>query len=479
MLLECLQKTALEKCGLNQVQPILLGVSGGADSLAMLYGLKALGYQLVVAHVDHGLRPESRAEAVFVQQVAESQNVPFFIQHVDVGQVAKEGRLSIEEAARDVRYKFLFEQARIHHCQAVSVAHNADDQVETVLMHLIRGAALPGLTGMSYRRVMSQWDNEIPLVRPLLDIWRDEIDAYVAEMGLTPCTDLSNLDTAYHRNRIRHALIPYLTTYNPQVKAAIWRMADVLNEEENFITCQTQEAYQQCLQGEAEDLITLDLKTFTDLPTALKRRVLRQAIAQLRPDLRDIGFDAIMRGLAFIEGRTAWGEVDLVARVSLAVIDKVLIVKTWDAELPDFGMPLLLHAQFNGLLGLEKAVNLRHGWRIEANLLEHRPDRLIEVVKNLSPNEAWLDYDLVRMPLVVRGRVEGERFHPLGMAGHSQGLQDLYTNLKIPEHLRSLWPLVVSTDKIAWVVGLRPAEDFKISAATQRILTLKLTKNGT
>jgi len=288
---------------------------------------------------------------------------------------------------------------------------------------------------------------------------------------------MSNLDTTYHRNRIRHELIPYLETYNPQIKAVIWRMADVLNEEESFLTCQTQEAYVQCLQGKTEDRITLNLKIFNDLSTALKRRVLRKAIAQLRPDLRDIGFDAIARGLAFLERPIVGGEIDLVARLNLAVIDEMLMIKTWDAELPDLGQSLLFNAQFNELLTLGKSINLRHGWRIEANLLEHRPDRLLDVVKNLPPDEAWLDYDLVNLPLVVRGRKKGESFRPLGMDGHTQGLQDFFTNLKIPEHMRSLWPLVICGQKVAWVVGLRPSEDFKITAATQRILKLKLKKD--
>jgi tRNA(Ile)-lysidine synthase len=475
MLLKRLAQTAAEKCGLLKTQQILCGVSGGADSLALLFGLQALGYQLAIAHVDHGLRPESQAEARFVQQIADSQKLPFFLQCIDVGHVAKLEGQSIEEAARVVRYQFLFEQARVHHCQAVAVAHHADDQVETVLMHLMRGAALPGLTGMSYQRLMPQWDDKIPLVRPLLDTWREEIDAYIAEIGLTPCNDLSNLDTTYHRNRIRHELIPYLESYNPQIKAVIWRMADVLNEEDRFLTCHTEEAYEQCLHGETEDRITLNLKLFKDLSTALKRRVLRQAIAQLRPDLRDIGFDAIARGLAFLERPIVRGEIDLVARLNLAVIDEMLLIKTWDADLPDLGQPLLLNALFDDQLTLEKSINLRHGWRIEASLLENRPDRLLDVVKNLPPDEAWLDYDLVNIPMVVRGRKEGECFRPLGMDGHTQGLQDFFTNLKIPEHIRSLWPLVICGQKVAWVVGLRPSDDFKITASTQKILKLKVT----
>lgn len=472
-----LEHAVVEKCGLAREQPILLGVSGGADSLALLYGLQTLGFDLVVAHVDHGLRVESKTEAEFVQQVAKARGLPFCCQRVDVSRIAKIEGQSIEEAARIVRYEFLFEQARAHQCQAVAVAHHADDQVETVLMHVMRGAALPGLTGMTFRRLMPQWDAVIPLVRPLLEIWRHEIEKYVAGIGLTPCVDVSNLDTTYHRNRIRHELIPELETYNPQIKAVIWRMADVLQEEEHYLGTLTQDAYYECLMDEAEDRITLNLPSFIALSIALKRRVLRHALSLLRPDLRDIGFDAIARSLAFIE-KSNGNEIDLVARLNLAVINDSLVIKTWNAELPDFGKPLLPKVHFENPLAVGKTVQLRHGWRLEASLLEKRPERLLDKVENLSSDEAWLDYDRLVLPLVVRGRKAGERFQPLGMEGHTKGLQDYFVNLKIPAHLRDLWPLVVSEDKVAWVVGLRPSEDFKIKASTQRILKLKLIENS-
>jgi len=478
MILERMRSAVVEKCGIHQEKPILLGVSGGTDSLALLHGLKTLGFNLVVAHVDHSLRPESREEARYVQQLADSQGIPFYCQRIDVGEIAETQGQSIEEAAREVRYQFLFEQARAQECQAVAVAHHADDQVETILMHFLRGAALPGLTGMPYRRIMAQWDQKIPLVRPLLDIWRKEIEAYVGEIGLTPCYDVSNLDTTYYRNRIRHELIPLLETYNPKVKTVIWRMAEVLHEEESYLDVLTQDAFIQCKASESEDSITLNLVAFKNLSTALKRRVLRHAIAQLRPDLRDIGFEAITRGLTYLEEAVPRGEIDLIARLNLAVIDDILVIKTWEADLPDFGQPLLPDAQFVALLETEKPVRLRNGWEIQASKLDVHPEEMMKLVQNLSPNEAWLNYDLLDLPLVVRGRREGERFQPFGMEGRTKGLQDYFINQKIPEHLRSIWPLVISGDEVAWVAGLRPSEDFRITDTTQCILQLKLVKTS-
>ena len=477
MFLQQLENAAREDCSLDQEQPILLGVSGGVDSLAMMLGLQALGYNLVIAHLDHALRPESHSEGNFVQSLARSYGLPCTVQRVDVGQFAQEEGLSIEEAARQVRYQFLFQQARRYRSQAVAVAHHADDQVETVLMHFLRGSALPGLTGMAYRRIIPQWDSEIPVVRPLLGMWRDEIEAYVESLGVKPCVDESNLDTRYHRNRIRHALIPELETYNPQIRSVIWRMADVLRAEADYLEQQTVQAYEDCLMCASGGSIELSRDIFLNFPLAIKRRVLRQAIEGLRPDLRDIGYEAIARGLTFAEQRDARGEIDLVARLNLAVIGDALIVKTWEANLPGFGHALLPDTRFESTLAAGSALLLTNGWQLEARFLDEIPENLMRTVKNLPLNEAWLDADCLPQPLHVRAPKEGERFQPLGMGGHTQSLQDLFVNLKVPAHVRSDWPLVVSGEQIVWVVGLRPSEPFKITTKTRRILTVRLVKN--
>jgi tRNA(Ile)-lysidine synthase len=476
MFLTQLAQSAVDKCGLTKVQPILLGVSGGADSLALMHGLDVLGYEVVVAHVDHGLRDESLQEADFVRLLAVSRGLPFYSQRVDVQQIADKENQSVEEAARNVRYQFLFEQARRFKCQAVAVAHHADDQVETIFMHLMRGAALSGLTGMPYRRLMSMWDKNIPLVRPLLGFWRDEIDAYIEQIGLTPCDDRSNLDMTYHRNRIRHELIPGLKNYNPKIKSVIWRMADVLREEEQFLDEISKQTFDSCQQTESNDRVILYLSKFNELPKALRRRVLRHAIAQLCPDLRDVGFEVIERGLTFAQEGASGREMDLVARLNLVVIDDALIINPWQAELPDLGQPSLLSADEQSVLDLGHPLYLRFGQRIEASLLESPPKNLMAAVMALSSKEAWLDYDRINLPLVVRARQGGDRFKPLGMGGQSQSLQDFFVNCKVAEPFRRRWPLVISGDEIAWVVQIRPSETFKIRDTTQRILKLGLVE---
>ncbi len=474
MYLEDLEQAALENCRIKKDDPLLLGVSGGADSLALMFGLHHLGFNLIIAHLDHSLRAGSPQEASFVAKIAKALALPFVQDRVDVRQVAEKAGETLEEAARNLRYQFLMEQARRHGAQAVGVAHHADDQVETVLMHFLRGAALSGLSGMAYRRVIPSYDPNIPIVRPLLGVWRSEIEDYLAELDVTPCIDESNADTTYFRNRLRHVLIPTLETYNPQFRLVLLRMADVLGEEDAFLNHLTEAAWARCLVSKAEDRVVLQASEFKLLRKALQRRVLRFSISLLRPDLRDVGYDAIERGLNFVKSPSESKEIDLVARLNLALVEDFLIVKTWSAELPRWDVPLLPNEEFEAQLDCGESISLGGEWTLHAKLLESRLEGALNLVRKMDPNEAWLDFDRLQLPLTLRGRKAGDTWQPLGMGGHSQKISDFLINEKIPEHLRDIWPLVTSGDAIAWVVGLRPSERFKITESTKRILVLKL-----
>ena len=474
MFLDALEQSCFEKCQLDKNLPILVGVSGGSDSLALMEGLYALGFTLVVAHVDHALRPESHQEAEFVRHQAATKGVPFYSQRVDVRKFATRKSQSIEEAARNVRYQFLFDMARKNHCQAIAVGHHADDQVETLLMHFLRGAALPGLTGMPYRLIIPQWDRNIPLVRPLLNFWKDEIDAFVQSLKLTPCDDMSNLDLTYSRNRLRHELIPSLKTFNPQIKIVINRMAEILSEEEAYLDDLAKEAYEKCLYHQEDDQVSIEKYKFDLLSKALKRRVLRLAIEQLHPGLRDTSFETIQRGINLIEFGRQGERVDLVSNLEILLFADLILIQLRGANLLDLGYPLLPASGYNAVLFPGKSIQLRSGIFIEASKVETLPDDWLKLVTKLKPTEIWLDYDLLMMPLILRGRNKGDHFKPLGLGGRSQSLKEFFINSKIPAQIRAFWPLVTSNENIVWVAGLRPSEAYKITADTKKIIKIKI-----
>jgi tRNA(Ile)-lysidine synthase len=288
--LDQLNQIIQENCGLKQNQVVLVGVSGGPDSLCLLNLLVQLGYRVVVAHFNHGLRAQAGEDALFVESQANKLGLRFILGQMDVADYAQKHRLSVEEAARQVRYHFLFEQAKRVDAQAVAVAHTANDQVETVLMHLLRGAGLAGLKGMSYQSLMHEWSTSIPLVRPLLNVWREQVLEYCETLGLHPVSDSTNFNTKYYRNRIRHELIPYLENYNPQIKEVIGRMAQTLAGDHEVIGELVQENWKRCWLQEGDGFVVLALEPIREFSKAMQRQILRRAIGTLRPYLRDIDF---------------------------------------------------------------------------------------------------------------------------------------------------------------------------------------------
>ena len=307
-----------------------------------------------------------------------------------------------------------------------------------------------------------------------MDLWREDIETYLAEIGWVAREDRTNQDTRYFRNHLRHELIPELESVNPKFKNVVRRMADVLGEENQFLGKLADQAWAACFNEAGEGQVVLNRPAFLALEKALQRRVLRRAVGLLRPDLRDIGFEAIERGLGFAVEPTESGQMDLAARLNLAVLEERLLVKTWSAALPEDDLPLLPEAGYVGLLGDGGSLLLAHGWTVSLELMEMAPGLAESEARELPPNEAWLDGAALSLPLTVRAKRDGERWQPLGLAVHSQKLSDFFVNEKIPQHLRDRWPLVCAGDEVVWVAGLRPAEPCKVGPGTTRIVRLRL-----
>src|SRR6266508_1776558 len=257
-MLENIQSILRDQCGLIREAPILVGVSGGPDSLCLMSVLRKAGYHTIVAHFNHKLRPDSDTDANIVEQTAARRDLASIIESGDVRAYAEAEKLSIEEAARIMRYRFLMRQAHRLSAQAVAVGDTADAQVVTVLMHFIRGAGLVGLKGMSYRTVISMFDPEIPVVRPLLDIWREETVVYCAANGFRPRHDPSNASLDFFRNRLRHLLIPTLESYNPRFREVLWRTSRSLAGDHEILGELLDEVWKDCVVQANMDFIAFD-----------------------------------------------------------------------------------------------------------------------------------------------------------------------------------------------------------------------------
>ena len=470
MELTLLQKTLQEDCRLLPDQPLLVGVSGGADSLCLLEILHILGYPLIVAHFDHSLRPDSAADAERVRQEAQLRGTAFVTNRQDVAALARQQHLSIEEAARVARYTFLFDQARQHAAQAIAVAHTADDQVETVLMHLLRGAGIAGLKGMTWRVVHPEWDAAIPLVRPLLGVWRSEIEACCQQFGLHPLNDPSNADTTFFRNRLRHELIPNLADYNPRIKQVVWRMAQSLAGDHEIIQLATTQAWQTiCLRQQAS-FVELSAAGLLAQPRGMQRSLMRQAIACLRPQLRDIDFQSIERALAFIRQPSATGQMDLISNLLIRIENGQVFLVKKSTQVLDPGWPQM-PSQLELTLPIPGQLQLGE-WRLVADLLQEvEQSSLASAMQDRW--QTWLDADSLKLPLTLRTRQPGDRFRPLGMDGHSLKLSDFWVNQGLNRRARPAWPLIFSGEELVSVPGFRPAHPCRLTDQTRRVVHLQ------
>jgi tRNA(Ile)-lysidine synthase len=472
-----LETVLRNQCGLDPAKAVLAGISGGPDSLCLLRILQEAGYQVIVAHFNHQLRPEADPEADSVSQLAGRLGLPFAGGSANVRAYAKEQSLSLEEAARILRYRFLFAAAREHSAQAVAVGHTADDQVETVLMHFLRGAGLSGLKGMEYRSILPVFDAQIALVRPLLSLWRRETEAYCREHDLQPHLDASNADTAYFRNRLRHELIPELETYNPRLKETLLRSAQTLQGDYAALQEILKPIWREVVVEKGKDWLAFDRDGLAKLPPGMRRNLLRQAAESLRPEDRDYGFNALERAAAFVEA-PAGRQIDFASGLYLFAEQGKITLAAYEADLPFQQWPqveqeLVIREQRTE--SREQSVELGNGWEINVD------ERLREGNfwrQEVGAWSAWLDGD--RLPageLVIRPRRLGDVFVPLGMAGQTIKLKDFYINLKIPQRARRRWPLVCAGDQVIWVVGYQIAYPFRITEETRHILHLEIKKH--
>lgn len=473
---------------------VVVGVSGGPDSLCLLHILRALSPELsltlIVAHLHHGLRgDEADADAEFVRQLAADWGLPCEIGHADVPALARRYRLAIEETARRARYAFLGQVARRARAPVVAVAHNADDQTETVLMHFLRGAGISGLRGMLYRTRWGDYrllepmeralddmptspsgEGEYPrwLVRPLLDVPRADVEAYCATHSLTPRFDRSNLDTTFYRNRLRHELLPLLETYNPGIREILRRSAAVIADDYEVLRAALMDAWAQVERPAPSGAIAFDLKAWRALPRGLQRATLREAVHRLRRTLRDINFVHIEQALRVAQQGETGEKATLPRGLMLRVDYDRIEIADEHAKSISTG-PQVFAARPLACPGITP---LAGGWEIEARLLS-RDELPAYWVENPDPWQAWLDADILGPTPIVRPRQPGDRFQPLGMEGKFAKLGEFMINVKLPIALRDGWPLIEGARGIAWVVGYRLDERYKVQATTRRVVHLR------
>lgn len=472
-LVEAVHRTIAEHHLFEPGEKIVLGISGGPDSLCMLYVMELLREELDVrlhiAHLDHGLREKAAQEdASYVEDVSRRLGLPVTIEKIDVRGLARREKWAVEEAARRARYTFLAEVARAQGTRTVAVAHHADDQVESIVMHWLRGAGLAGLRGM---RPLQPYPLEgcpdLRLARPLLEVTRVEIEAFCRQQGIQPRWDLSNLDTTLHRNRIRLELLPLLETFNPNLRQVLRRSAQIVAADYDFISERAEEAWQRVARvgGSA---VHFSRSAWTPLHPSLKRTLLRRAIQALRASLRNIDWIHIQSALEALETKPAGTRVTLPRGLQLFIGYDGFVV---GEELPLDDVPLLDRGQ-EVRVQAPGRTPMGTGWQLVAEEMGRPP----AIETSPDPWQAFLDLERAGRDLTLRTRRRGDRFHPLGLEGKEKLLREFMIDAKISRHLRERLPLLTGDPGILWVCGYRLDERVKVSADTRRILRLRFER---
>jgi tRNA(Ile)-lysidine synthase len=446
-------------------QRILAAVSGGPDSVSMLYLLcdlrEALELTIEVAHLQHGIRGEEAVEdARFVAGLAERLGLIFHLKEVDLPQLkVASGKTSLEEIGRLERYRFFAETAQSRRLDAVATAHTADDQAETIIMRLFRGAGRTGLRGIApvgqLAIGLERHCANALLIRPLLDIRRREVMEYLEQRKLTYRSDSSNKDLFFLRNWIRLKLMPQVSErFGDKLPARLCAQAQVLRDEEDYLADLTRQQLEDVSHGKK-----LDRKLFLNLNKALQRRVIRLWIERRRGHLRAIDFDHAQAALSLIADGPPQGRLALPGGWQLA-----REYETITFERPTV-KPRCYRYQFKP--GMTLAV-IEAGITIDSKLIDSAP---INFPDNLM--EAVFDADLLKGNLLVRNFRNGDRFQPLGMRGHKK-VKDLFIANQLPLRMRAALPLLVMDNEILWIPGYGRSDFARIGSATRISLHLKV-----
>jgi len=445
--------------------PILLAISGGPDSLSLLYSIVQLrdkfNLNLHGIHINHLLRGKhSKADADFVMGEFKKLQIPFLIKNFDVKLFKDHHKFSLEEAARKARYAIFEEVAQMIGAEVVFLGHTADDQSETVLMNLIRGTGLNGLVGM---RQLSKGKSIggvflINLARPLLEFTREETETYCKEQDLTPCLDLSNLSSEFTRNRVRNDLLPALELFNPNIKGSLIKLSRTLRHDVDFLEERVDNIWPIVVQDKKSRLI-FQKKTFGNLHSSLKNLVVRRAINLIKGNLDNIQFFHIEQMVRLIEGETG-KYMELPGGIALSVSYKDAIIAK---KMIDFCPFPVIDKPFNvNIPGSTKVDN----WRVNGSIITAEDNRI------KSDYIAYFDMDSIKCSsMMVRTRRTGDIFQPIGMRS-SKKLKNFMIDSKIPSAWRSRIPVVESEGKILWVVGYRISDWAKIQEKTEKILAL-------
>ena len=432
---------------------LLVAVSGGADSVALLHLLHGLADELAlsleVAHLDHALREASADDARFVEQICRDMGVYVTVARHDVRDIARQRRGNLEEVARDVRREFLDATAKQRNCELIVLGHHAGDQAETFLMRLMRGAGTAGLAGMR------QLEGRV--VRPLLSFHHEELVAYLEHGCFAWREDESNLDSSFTRNRIRHQLLPLMASFNPNITSQLAGLCEQLRLDEDYWSAQTSRVLAE--HGTRRKAgYSLQREAMAALAPAVATRVIRAVLHEVRGDLRGLSATHIGDVLRLVFTGPPQGELHLPGAWVACRYDEILLYRQAPEAVDSFEV----------VLPGEGIYPLPDGRLLQLSLAEQASGEDQHAVE--------FDATALRFPLRLRNCLAGDRFRPSGMDG-TKKIQDFFVDLKLVVEVRKKSLLLVENETILWVVGLRRCEGWR-PVTGKPVLRVEVVQNA-
>ena len=455
---------------------ILIGVSGGPDSVALLsliYNTSRINppyAEIFIAHLNHSIRGrESDEDEQFVTTLAEKYGVPLITEKKDIVEIASERKISLEEAARDERYRFFESAAEKAGANVIAVGHNADDNAETVLHRIIRGTGITGVSGIRPKRKLTPISTII-LVRPLLFTWRKDITAYLEEEDLSYRIDSTNIETDKLRNKIRMELIPHLEeNYNAKIKKSLVSLGETALQNSDYLEAEAKALFEDVLINIEASLetIALDINRLRESPQILQQMIIKEAIVRL---------DIPLKKLSNRNYKDILNTINSKKRSVNSVVKEYLNIRREGNELLLSKnkycveeIHVLIETEIE-VPGVTELVDMNCRVRMEIREIEN--GFLEEFKQNKTNYEEAVDFDKVSMPLTVRTRKPGDRFQPLGSRGVKK-IKDFFIDNKVSVMERDTVPIVTMNGVPIWIVGFRIDDRIRVSEETTNLLVMK------
>lgn len=449
---------------LDQKDKVIAGISGGADSICLLFVLlelrKKIGFEIVGVHVNHGLRGEDALrDEQYVEKICSRQGVPLETFRENVELIARNRKQSMEEAGRNVRREAFFRVMKEQGGTRIALAHHQNDNAETFLLNIARGTGLKGIGGMK--------PVNGPMIRPLLCVERHEIEGFLRERNIAYCTDETNFEDEYARNRVRNHVIPYMEqNLNEKTVRHISQLMELMRETSGYMDAEADRYYDEAVEETEKGVYLIRKDAFMRMSEVIRPMVLNKTLIQAAgraKDIESVHIGILERLMENQPGKSA----DLPYRLKARRCYEGICIEHMSAESQkENGAVSELKICFDQEKGSSFAHELQIGWRV----FDNTPDCEIPCEKVYTK---WFDYDIIKNGLTIRTRKSGD-YITIDKKGNTQKLKSYFINEKIPKEKRDEILLAAQGNHIFWIIGFRMGTDCQISGHTKRVLEIRI-----